>query len=312
MQLWFAATRLATAGALLLALVAAQDPPARFEDEPAAHGLYDQMIAALRAADSLRYESEYRWWGGKDGAELGHCRYVAELRKPNRFRLTATAIGSDRGGTLIGDGETMWLFWQGPRPFFSSEDPGTYDRSRDQQYMRKPAPPGGHSIGHETSLLGAGMAMTILDPSTFHGYTDSLQPYLDGVQNRGKAPPAEGEEPCDVLLVSLMKGQRTWDVWLSPSDHLPRRLRETIHLQHDTVVEERWTKVEVGANLADERFRWTPPEGYTEWSMPRPEDRLLKPGTAAPDFDLLLADGGRWRLSGHRGTVIWLVFWRVG
>lgn len=305
-------TRRATACALLVGLVAAQDPQPAFADDPAAHRQYDQMIAALRAAKSLRYESDYRWWGGKDRAELGHCRYVAELRKPNQFRLTATAVGSDRGGTLVGDGETMWLFWHGARPFFSSEDPATYSSSRDRQYMKKPAPPGGHSISHETSLLGAGMSMTILDPSTFHGYTDSLQPYLDGVQHAGNAAPIEGEPPCEVLRVSLMKGQRTWELWVSPIDHLPRRLRETIHLQHDTIVEERWTKVEIDADLAEERFRWMPPAGYTEWSMPRPEDRLLKPGTVAPDFDLLLADGGRWKLSDHRGTIVWLVFWRVG
>ena len=312
MQLSTTATRHITASALLFACAYAQDPQPPFADDPEAHRQYDQMIASLRAADSLRYESEYRWWGGKDGTELGHCRYVAELRKPNQFRITATDVDSDRGGTLVGDGKTLWLFWHGARPFFSSEDPATYGRSRARQYMKKPAPPGGHSIGHETSLLGAGMSMTILDPSTFHGYTDSLQPYLDGVQHKGKEAPAQGEEACDVLRVSLMKGQRTWEIWVHLSDHLPRRLRETIHLQHDTVVEERWTKVEVGAALADERFRWTPPDGYTEWSMPRPEDRLLKPGTAAPDFDLQLAAGGRWKLSDHRGKVVWIVFWRVG
>ncbi len=37
--------------------------------------------------------------------------------------------------------------------------------------------------------------MTILDPSTFHGYTDSMQPYIDGV----KSLPDEKveDEDCD-------------------------------------------------------------------------------------------------------------------
>ena len=29
------------------------------------------------------------------------------------------------------------------------------------------------------------MSMPIIDPSTFHGYTDSLQAYLDGVKGLG-------------------------------------------------------------------------------------------------------------------------------
>lgn len=51
--------------------------------------------------------------------------------------------------------------------------------------MKQPTPVGQHSIAHETDHLGAGMAMTILDSSTFHGYTDSLQAYVDGVMGMG-------------------------------------------------------------------------------------------------------------------------------
>lgn len=299
-----------SAAALLLS-VPAQEPPAGFADDPVAHRAYDAMLAALRGAPTLRYESEYRW-SGKDGRELGRCRYVAELKKPNQFRIEAKAVASDRGGTIVGDGRTMWLFWRGERPFFSSEDPASRGRPRERQYMQKPAPPGGHSIGHETSWLGAGMSMPILDPSTFHGYTDSLQRYLDGVQSKGSLSLADGGEPCDILLVSLMKGQRTWELWVSQRDRLPRRLREVIHVAYDIVVEERWTKVEVGVQLADERFRWEPPADWTQWTPPQPEERLLKAGTEAPDFELKLADGRSQKLSALRGKAVWLVFWRVG
>jgi hypothetical protein len=109
-----------------------------------------------------------------------------------------------------------------------------------------------------------------------------------------------------------MKGQRTWELWVCQRDRLPRRLREVIHVGYDIVVEERWTKVEVGAELPAERFRWEPLEGWTQWLQPRPEDRLLAPGKAAPDFELLLADGTKWKLSAHRGSAVWIVFWRVG
>ena len=42
-----------------------------------------------------------------------------------------------------------------------------------------------HSIGHEIGQCGAGLGTTTIDPSTFHGYTDSLQPYLDGARFMG-------------------------------------------------------------------------------------------------------------------------------
>jgi outer membrane lipoprotein-sorting protein len=296
--------------AMALCSAKTQEPFAIPQEDAQARAAYDAMIQALRAAPTLRYESEYRW-SGKDG-ELGHCRYVAELAKPNWFRLTATSVEGGRGGTLVGDGRTLWTFWHGARPFFSTEDPKTYRDARDHQYMKKPAPPGRHSIGHETTMLGAGMSMTILDPSTFHGYTDSLQRYLDGVQSKGTLTPGEGEERCDVLLVSFMKGQRTWELCVSQRDHLPRKLREVIRVQHEIVVEETWSKVEVGVDLPAERFRWEPPSGWTQWTPPRPEDRLLKAGAEAPDFELLLADGRKQALSALRGQAVWLVFWRVG
>ncbi len=65
--------------------------------------------------------------------------------------------------------------------------------------------------------------MPIIDPSTFHGYTDSLQPYLDGVKSLGSEK--FGDEDCDKIEVSIMKHQRSWYLWLSRSDHLPRKLQ---------------------------------------------------------------------------------------
>jgi hypothetical protein len=43
--------------------------------------------------------------------------------------------------------------------------------------------------------------MMILEPSTFHGYTDSLQGYIDGVRSLGTNT-VEGEL-CDGIEVSI-------------------------------------------------------------------------------------------------------------
>jgi hypothetical protein len=279
-----------------------------FKDEPEARALYDKMIAAFRRPQTLSYRADYRWEAR--GRELGHCTYTAWLKKPNQFRVEGVSVRDGRSATIVGDGETLWLFWSGDRPHFSVEDDETYEKTRSNVYMKKPAPPGGHSIGHETVLLGVGMAMPVLDPSTFFGYTDSLQPYLDGVMGIGTETIAG--EACDGIEVSIMKHQRSWYLWLSRQDHLPRKLKQVVRVSYDIITNEVWSDIAIDGPMAAERFAWSPPEGWRQWRLPRPEERLLKPGTTAPDFELALVDGKKVRLSDFRGEIVWFYLWRAG
>jgi hypothetical protein len=279
-----------------------------FKDEPQARALYDQMIAAFRQPQTLSYKSDYRWEAR--GQELGHCTYTVWLKKPNQFRVEGVSARDKRSATLVGDGQTLWRFWAGDRPQFSSEDDETYNKTRSNVYMKKPAPSGGHSIGHETDLLGVGMSMPVLDPSTFFGYTDSLQPYVDGVRAIGKEK--IGDQECDGIEVSIMKHQRSWYLWLSPTDHLPRKLKHVVRVAHDITMLEVWSDVVLDGPMPAEKFVWTPPEGWRQWQLPKPEDMLLKPGTAAPDFELPLVDGKLVKLSDFRDKIVWFYLWRAG
>jgi len=304
--------------AACLALALATAVPAQHDKKPRddtrAHALYDKMIQTMRSASSLAFESRYRW-SGEGGKEIGHCTYHCYLRKPNQFRIDTQRADGKKGGVLVGDGRYLWIHWPNGRPFFSSEDPKKHHEPRDKDYMRERTPLGRHSIAHKTSLLGAGMSMTILDPSTFHGYTDSLQPYLDGVTSKGTVwlEDEHGQEgECEILFASFMKGQRTWELWLSKKDGLPRFLKQVVHVSYDIVTEERWTNVRRDVELDDSLFRWRPPEGWKQWWLPALEDRLLKPGAQAPDFELAARDGDKIKLSGYRGKVVWLIFWRSG
>jgi len=278
------------------------------KDEPTAHALYDKMIETMREAETLSYKSYYRW--GTEEREYSPCTYTIWMKKPNYFRVETLSRGQ-KGGTLIGDGDYLWIYWPRERPYFSREDFETYKKTSKNVYMKKPTPIGRHSIAHETGLLGAGMSMTIIDPSTFHGYTDSLQPYVDWV--RGIGTERVGDEECDGIEVSIMKHQRSWYLWLSKRDYLPRKLKQVVRVNYDIITEELWSEVTINADIPTEKFIWKPPEDWQEWRMPGPEEMLLKPGQEAPDFDLLLADGGRVKLSDYHGkSAVWLYIWRAG
>lgn len=266
-----------------------------FQDEPEAHALYDKMIETIRNAQTLSYR------GGCVTSAKGPA-YEIWMKKPNYFRVETVNLQGAECGTLVGDGDNLWIYWpEGKSPANNTDG---------NVYMKKATPIGRHSIGHEIGWLRAGMGMTIIDPSTFHGYTDSLQPYLDGAKS-WYTEIVDGNE-CDVIEVSFMKHQRIWYLWLSKQDHLPRKLKEVVRVSRPLVGYEYWSDVKINAEIPNEKFVWTPPAGWTQWTPPDLDEELLKPGTEAPDFELLLADETKVKLSDYRGKIVWFYMWRVG
>jgi hypothetical protein len=121
-----------------------------------------------------------------------------------------------------------------------------------------------------------------------------------------------GDEPCDLIEVSFMKHQRSWYLWLSQKDHLPRKLKQVVRVSHDIVAYEEWSDVAINGEIPEDKFAWSPPEGWKEWKMPPIEAGLLKPGTEAPDFELASLEGETIRLSDFRGNFVWMYKWRAG
>jgi hypothetical protein len=280
----------------------------RFEaivkDEPAAHALYDQMMAAMRNAGSLSYQCSY----SSPGQKAEH--YLIWLEKPNCFRVEAINARGARTGTLVGDGDHLWIYWPGDCPLIDPEDTNIPRELWSSFYKTRATGVGRHSIAHDVLDLGRTTHMPFIDPSTFHGYTDGLQPYLDGVAGRGTD--RIGHEECDVIEVCFMKAQRTWYLWLSQRDHLPRRAKQIIRGMHDLVGVEEWQDVTIDAEIPRERFVWSPPEGWRVWVPPDPEAKLLRAGQMAPDFTLRAIEGGTIKLSDYRDEIVWLYVWRSG
>jgi outer membrane lipoprotein-sorting protein len=270
-----------------------------FKDEPEARALYEKMIETMRNAESLSYR-------GSCSASGRGPVYMIWMKKPNYFRVETVNLRGVECGTLVGDGDHLWIYWpQGNSP---ASDDGA--QAHASVYMKRATPLARHSIGHEVARLRAGIGMTIIDPSTFHGYTDSLQPYLDGAKS-WYTESVDGHE-CDVIEVSFMKRQRIWYLWLSKEDHLPRKLKEVVRVSRPLVGYEYWSDVKINAEIPDDKFVWEPPAGWVQWTPPEPGLELLKPGDEAPDFELLLADETKARLSDYRGKIVWFYMWRVG
>ena len=304
-------------GSLALFLTPKEEPKiygdvTKIQDEPEAHALYDLMVQTMREAQTLSYESKYQW--GKieyqnnetQYTKLGNCTYKIWMKMPN-YTWLEVIKNEETTGVLVGDGSYFWIFWPHGRPRLPGENESEYEKTSSKVYMKRVP----ISIGHQTSFVGLTlMGMTIIDPSTFHGYTDSLQPYIDGVRSLGTEK--VGEEDCDIVEVSIMDHQRSWYLWLSQTDHLPRKLKEVVRVSYDIVTTEEWSRVIIDADIPTEKFMWKPPEDWREWNLPTPEERLLKPGVTAPDFTLTAIDGNEIKLSDYQGKVVLLVFWRVG
>ena len=274
------------------------------KDEPAAHALYEKMIETIRQAESLSYTSVC-----DDDPDERNSTYNILLKKPNYFRVEMSNFLSG-GSTFVGNGDTLWFYWKGVRPFSAYEDSDSYEKTRANVYIKKATPIGRYSIREQINMFGMAWIVTILDPSTFHGHGNSLESYIDGIRSRGTD--YVKKEECEVIEVSFMKAHLTRYFWISRKDHLPRRIKEIVRLVNNKVVVEEFSDMILNARISQEKFTWSPPEGWRQWEKPGPDDILLKPGTEAPDFELLSVDSSKIKLSDYRGKVIWLYIWQCG
>jgi len=247
----------------------------KFEADPNALSLYNKMIETMRQAKSLSWQSTFT--GEAMGLEHNRGTYTAWLKKPNYFRVETVRENNQKGGTLVGDGDYLWIYWP------EDISPARREKLETEVYMNKSTPLGRHSIGHEVVYLNSGLAIPIIDPSTFHGYDDSLQPYIDGAQSLGVEK--VNDEICDVIEVSFMKRQRSRYFWLSRRDHLPRKLKQVVRVRYDIIFHETWSNVTINGEIANEKFVWSPPASWRQWREADIDDSLLKPRSEAPDFE---------------------------
>jgi peroxiredoxin/outer membrane lipoprotein-sorting protein len=274
------------------------------KDEPAAHDLYDKMIETIYQAESLSYQSAC------SGPDERKSSYNVLLKKPGYFRIGTMNMPSSNYSSFVGDGNNLWFYWSGVRPFYANEDRESYEKTRSKAYIQKEFKASSNSIKEQIKTLGTVWYEIILDPSIFHGYTDSLTPYIDGIRSRGKD--YIGKEECEIIEVSFMKAQRTRYFWISKKDHLPRKIKEINRLANIKVIVEELSEIKINDRMQQQKFTWSAPDEWQHWKKPEPDEFLLKPGAKAPEFELPSIDGSKIKLSDYRGKVVWLYIWRCG
>ncbi|MCL5280140.1 MAG: TlpA family protein disulfide reductase [Planctomycetes bacterium] len=274
------------------------------KDETAAHILYDAMIRAMGDARSLSYTSVC------SNPDDRISTYRIWLQKPGSFHVEQTNDASTKSTTILDDGNCFWVHWTGDRPTLLLDTDKSRADARSDVYVKKASLAGGGSIQSEVALLGTALVGLIFDPSAFYGTGSPLAPYIDGIRGRGTNP-VRGEV-CDVIEVSFMRARRTWYIWLSRQDHLPRKFKEVDRGADTRVIVEEWSNVMANGAIPPKVLTWSPPQGYQQWNPPRLEDSLLPSGQEVPDFQLRSARRGKIRLSDYRGRVIWLYVWDTG
>lgn len=276
----------------------AEVPPAKI------YPFFSNMIQALHDAQSMYYETEVSWTV-KD--HKSSSTYKVWLKKPNFARIEGYRKNK-LIGTIVGDGENFWFFWEGQRPMRSREDLVQYELTKYNSYYRLDATPGAHSLWHLVSRTGCGKMAS--QPSYFHKCPDPLDPDIDSVIIHGKEK--IGEETCDYIEISYLDHQRSRYYWLRENDKLPRKIKEITRVDYDIITEENWRDLAVNIDMPDSLFVWTPPEGWTELVDLSMASRLLAVGTPAPDFSFQTMDGALFMLSEHKGKFVLVNFWRVG
>ena len=274
------------------------------KDETAAHVLYDTMIRTVHDARSLSYTSAC------SNPEERTSHYQVWLQKPGSIHVEQTNDASTKSTTLLDDGNYLWVHWTGDRPTLLIDTEKSRADPREDVYVKKASLAGSGSIRDEVAMLGTALVGLIFDPSAFYGSASPFAPYLDGIRSRGTNP-VRGEV-CDVIEISFMRARRTWYIWLSRQDHLPRKLKQVDRGAETQVTVEEWSNVKIDGGIPSKMLTWSPPEGYRQWDLPRLVDSLLESGQKAPDFALRSARRGKLRLSDYRGRVVWLYVWDTG
>jgi peroxiredoxin/outer membrane lipoprotein-sorting protein len=278
-----------------------------FKDETKARRIYNKMITTVAKSKTLYYESAY--WKGPEGSEfLYKTTYKIWMKKPNYVRLEATE-NNKVIGTLVGDGEYLWMTWGNKNITFEGENYIKYNNTTYAQIPIEKNRIAGLLIGH-VQRLKSNLSGLPLMPTIFYMSKNTLdEHYMSGVMGHGSE--IINGEKCDIIEVCYSKIQMSYYYWISQNDFLPRKILYRLSKDLNYIQKEIWVNVFINMNIPNSTFIWKPPQGWTKYTLPGLNDALLDVGSIAPDFEVTLIDSSKLKLSELRGKTILLYFWEV-
>ena len=162
---------------------------------------------------------------------------------------------------MIADGATIWKYSPPAGP------------EKAKTYRRVDAPHGLNTKGREI-LQAVGLA-SMLDLAVFHGATDR------GVPLRCRKSDANGNDVVELRMKP--NSGAVYNCSIDRSDGLPRKMVMEPYGEEQLGMTETWTDVQVGTDLPDSLFQWTPPSDWVQWSEESPDTFIIKAGETAPD-----------------------------
>ncbi|MEO7717222.1 MAG: DUF2092 domain-containing protein [Capsulimonas sp.] len=266
--------------------------------------LYEKMLDQIRSAKTL--SADIHSVTSSNARVSFRSGALLRARKPYQAHIESWIMYPDDGeiahgqSVCVADGHNFWCYWPNGR---ANEISRTMEHD---VYYHAPSPTGLAAPNREM-IMSLGMVSSAVDIRTLHGGRD-VQRKKDDVFRWTGAEDIDGHH-CDLL--DITSSQSTTRLWISATDHLPRRhiWRQEDESVDESVMEsdERWTNVMVDADLPDSLFQWEPPAGWRQWYYPEPGAQLIRAETMAPDFEISGLNGETYTQAMYRGKILVLV-----
>lgn len=251
-----------------------------------------KMCSLYEAADSVRCKAEVTMEiKMREQSKKMNLIFDVAMKRPDKFYM---AIKGDDDLLILCNGKEMISY-----------------RADRNMYQRMPMPKGGAAnlIAQSGSVFGA-LLVKVPYEAVLRNLTPTM--YIGEEEVNGKK--------CHHIKLTYPGMDR--DLWIDAGENavLVRSIEDNSHRLREidpngknvSKMEYKW---EFDVDMADDKFVFVAPEGATEESDKRPNERPRSEadgliGKVAPDFELPLLDGGQFKLSGMKGKkIVVLDFW---
>lgn len=265
------------------------------------------MAEYYRGLDSVSVKGVMEMHRSFEGQDMDLAsEYDFAVERPNRFAMVPLTEGADQGGTVVSDGDEVYMYAPQLAKYTLGDSPETMDELMEDDLV---------------AMLSNGLGQLV-------GAVMASDPYEALMEEFAGAEYVDREVVDDTAYhrIRLMDAQMPADVWIAAGDEptldrvrpdLSAAIEQAGASGQDVEMEMtiRFTDWEADADLADDRFAFDPPEDaeevdtfFEEQAGQGGEHPIL--GKEAPNFTLSDLSGDERELASHEGEeIVILDFW---